>query len=283
MIRNLKSRRGFLSTGLAIGSTLFASQLMGQGPGGAGAAGQGGVPGQPGPAGPGVNPRLDLYLNNWEQAMTKINSLEARLKLIEVDKVFGNKSTSLGIAKYTKVGAQGAQNSLALLELVKEQKPTELDKKYICTGTYLYEILPATKQIKAHEMPKPKPGQVGDDNFLLFLFGMKAQEIKRRYNITLSREDDHYGYFDILPINASDRADFQKAQLVLGRQNALPRRVWFVRPNGDETLWDLEKIDTNANVAPAEFQAPQLPQGWTSVVNQLQQVNGPARMPRAKP
>jgi len=243
---------------------------------------QGLPPAAPAAQPPAANPALDTYLQRWEAEMLKIQALEARLQLIVHDKAFNSTEKKNGVAKYKKVGPLGSQVSLGLLELYQAKNPSELDKKYICTGNFTYEILPHVKEIRAYEMPKPKPGQVGNDNFLMFLFGMKAEEVKKRYDIRLAKEDDFYGYFDIYPKIAQDKTDFQKAQLVLFRQSALPRRVWFEQANGSETMWDIPQINPNANISDAEFQSPQLPQGWKAVVNPAQPVAGnqPARMPR---
>lgn len=241
----------------------------------------GGQPGVTGNAQVKADPVLDQYLLRWEQEMTKVQTLVAKLQLIEVDKTFGARKTSLGMAKYMKAGSQIAPVSLALLELRKENKP-EIDKKYLCTANYLYEIQFELKEIKSYELPKPKPGQVGNDNFLLFLFGMKSDEVKRRYDIRLAKEDQHYGYFEIKPRFAADKADFQRAQLVLNRATALPRRVWFEQPNGSETTWDLADLQTQIPLNRAEFDPPVRPAGWREV-QQPAMASGASRMPRTNP
>ena len=40
---------------------------------------------------------------------------------------------------------------------------------------------------------------MANDNFLSFLFGMRAAEAKRRYDLKLEREDQHYYYIMVLP------------------------------------------------------------------------------------
>ena len=47
----------------------------------------------------------------------------------------------------------------------------DIFKKYICTGTYLYEYNLSNREIRYQELPPPKPGQVADDNFLSRLYG----------------------------------------------------------------------------------------------------------------
>ena len=60
--------------------------------------------------------------------------------------------------------------------------------------------MPQNKEILAYQVPPPKPGQVADDNCFSLLFGMKAEEAKRRYVLQLDRpEDPYYYYINILP------------------------------------------------------------------------------------
>lgn len=272
MIHRKTTRRALIQSGLFFGLMLSNTTIQSQ------------TPPQNNPAGSPAPTVLDNYLQRWEAEMLKIQALEARLSLQVHDKTFDTKEKSIGVAKYMKVGPAGSQTSYALLALAKENRPNELEKKYICRDDFTYEILPRLKEIKAFEMPKPKPGQVGNDNFLLFLFGMKAEEVKRRYDIRLVKEDDFYGYFDIFPKNPQDKADFKRARLVLFRQNALPRQVWFEQPNGSETLWDIPQINPNAVIQPVEFAKPEVLAGWKTVVTPLQAAAAqPARMPRTNP
>src|SRR5262249_45575429 len=147
------------------------------------------------------------------------------------DKTFDTVQKFTGFAQYMKAGAGATGMNLAMLELRPEGKG-EISHKFICTGTFLYQFLPAQKEVRAYELPRPKPGQVAEDNFLSFLFGMKAEEAKRRYDLRLAKEDQWYVYVDILPRFPRDKADFQRARIVLNKDSFLPRQLWFEQPNG---------------------------------------------------
>lgn len=207
--------------------------------------------------------QLDMLLQRWEQEMKRIETLSAELNRTTVDKVYQGTEIFNGTAKYMKP-------NLAVLEMKKKDKP-EVYEKYICSGTFLYEWVPSSKVIRAHELPPPKEGQVGDDNFLSFLFGMKAEEAKKRYDLKLMKEDQFYYYVQVLPRMAADKADFQEARLALNKSSFLPREVRFTQPNGNEIVWDIPKIQSGMKMNRDDFAPPQtLPQGWNLV-----------RMPRA--
>src|SRR5262249_46691374 len=96
------------------------------------------------------------------------------------------------------------------------------------------EYAPREKVVREHEMPKPRDGQVADDNLLSFLFGMKAEEAKKRYELTVLQpppNDKWYYYILIKPRAKADQNDFSRARLVLYKTNFLPRQLWFEQPN----------------------------------------------------
>jgi TIGR03009 family protein len=154
--------------------------------------------------------------------------------------------------------------NLAVLELNPDGKK-DLAEKLICTGTYLYQFVPAQKEIRAYEMPKPKPGQVADEGFLGLLFGMKSEEAKKRYTLTLAKEDQWYVYVDIAPRDPKDKADFAKARLVLNKDSYLPRQLWFEHANGNEVTWDIPQLKTGVTLDRRLFDAPKAPEGWKLV------------------
>jgi TIGR03009 family protein len=205
--------------------------------------------------------KLDGYLLRWEQEMQKIQGLVANLERTEKDKTFQTEKKFVGFAQYMKAGTGPSALNLALLEM-KEEGKKDIHEKFICTGTFLYQFSPAKQEIYAHRLPAPKPGQVGDGNFLTFLFGTKAELARQRYDLKLAREDDYYIYVDVTPKSPQDKADFVRAQLVLNKDSFLPRQLWFEQANGNTVVWAIPKIDTKAKVNERDFDAPKPPPGW---------------------
>ncbi len=204
--------------------------------------------------------KLDQLLANWEKSMTAVQSLLAYCTRTTTDKVFQSTEVFEGMAKFVKSG-QAGQSSRASLEMKKKGRP-EIYEKFICTGTFLYEFSPQTKVIRIHELPPPKVGQLADDNFLSFLFGMKSADAKKRYKLTYvapPADDKWYSYVKIEPIEIADKADFTEAQLVLNNSTYLPRRLWFRQSNGNEVQWDFPKMISGADIRATEFAQPALP------------------------
>jgi hypothetical protein len=110
---------------------------------------------------------------------------------------------------------------------------------------------------------------------------MKAQDARARYDMKLVKEDQWYAYLDVLPRTPQDRADFQRARVVLNRTNFLPRQLWFEKSNGDEVTWDLPRLDPGVPVDRREFDPPGVPQGWRVLEEAVKpSVAAPAVQPR---
>jgi TIGR03009 family protein len=219
------------------------------------------------PAAEGQDPVLAV-LQRWEKELGAVQSLTAQVERTDVNKTFRFTEVYMGTAKYLKLEIGGRVQNLASLEMTKKDTP-QVYQKFICTGELLYQFVPQEKEIRVHQLPPPKQGQVADDNFLSFLFGMKAEEARRRFEITLQNTNDptaqFYYYISIKPRFPEDRDDFQQARLVLLRETFLPRQLWFEEPNGNHVTWDIKKSQVGTQMDRREFTAPETPVGWKVV------------------
>jgi TIGR03009 family protein len=214
---------------------------------------------------PAANPALDKHLKAWEEKMRGVSSLYAVITKVDSDKVFKTETKMTGYALYSKSGAPGAVPlNKARLELTPDGKK-EPAVKIISTGTFLYQYVPGKKEIHQHEIARPKAGAPMEDNFLGLVFGMKAEDAKARYDLSLLKEDDHYVYVEVLPKSAADKAEFIRARLVLNKANYLPRQLMFEEANKNTVLWDLPRAEVPKNIDPRYFDAPRADPGWKIV------------------
>jgi TIGR03009 family protein len=224
---------------------------------------------QPPAAAPAADEKaLDQHLTKWEAALKTVETLGAQVTRIDKDPVYEQVQKLTGTAYYLKAGSGPTAQNLALLEL-KLEGQKEPKEKFICTGTYIYQFLPEQKEIRYYKLPEPKPGQASEDNNLLsLLFGMKADEAKKRYELKLAKEDTYYIYVDITPRSTADKADFQRARLVLRKDNYLPRQLWFEHANRSEVMWDIPNLQVGMALDRRAFDAPQAPKGWKIVAGE---------------
>jgi TIGR03009 family protein len=203
---------------------------------------------------------LEQALVKWERSMGAVSSLVAQCTRTKVDKTYQTTEVFDGSAKYLRV----AKTNYASLEMYKRGR-RDIFEKWICSGDVVYQFAPQSKEVRVHELPKPPPGQVADDNFISFLFGMKASEAKRRYQLSWvppPANDRWYYYIDIRPREDADKADFTRARLVLVASTFMPRQLWFQEPNGNEITWDFPQVQAGAALSPQEFGRPAVPRDW---------------------
>lgn len=211
---------------------------------------------------------LDAYLKHWEDRMSKIQSLETKIVLTEVDGT--DKKVLTGEATIMKP-------NYAKLFLRDQAKPDVVKdwRHYVSDGKYLWDFNYSKKIGRVKEMPKNGM----DHMFFNFLFGMKAEEIKKRYDVSINIEDpqqytEHYMFVTIYPKTKEDMQEFAKAQLVLWVNTKdpkfvdnwmLPARLWFQNTNKSQVTWELRGINAKKELIPADFKAPPFPdKEWKS-------------------
>lgn len=205
---------------------------------------------------------LDSVLRGWEKAMTDLKSFVSVVERTTLDKALGAKDDHKGYAMFMKPALKD-DGSRARLELAKVSN-TKVFEKYICTGTYLYEYAPANNTIRIHDMPQNKKDGRQQESFLSFLFGMGAEDAKKRYEMKLvvtNPPDKFYHYILIKPRLDQDKSDFIEARLSLFRSNNLPAQIWYLQPNKNEITWNFRDLQLNVQIPLTYFQ-PDEPKGW---------------------
>jgi TIGR03009 family protein len=108
------------------------------------------------------------------------------------------------------------------------------------------------KTITEHKLPDPRSNPAGaTDNLILdFVSGMKAKDLKARFDIAIFKEDADYIYLDIKPLQGKDKQDIQQLRLALYQARHaqvayLPAQIYLVRPNNETEQWKLSNPMTN--------------------------------------
>src|SRR5262249_47115584 len=139
-----------------------------------------------------ADPQLDAHLAQWEKKMTSVVNVRTEITLKRTDVVFKRDTNFKGVVLCMKP-------NLAILRLDNVADPTTTDyEAYICDGKSVYVYEGLKKTITEIKIPQ---NQAGVDNLMLdFLAGMKAKDVKERFDINLFKTDEHYVYLDIKPL-----------------------------------------------------------------------------------
>jgi TIGR03009 family protein len=223
------------------------------------------------PAAP--DPRLNAHLDGWEKAMGGLVNFSAKFDLVKTDVLFKQERAYQGSVLCMKP-------NLALLRIESKGNAANYEA-FVCDGKSFFQYDSQKKAVYKYEL---NPGAGADNLMLDFLGGMKADDARKRFHISLFKEDANYVYLEIKPRVAKDAQEFVEARMALlaptnqaKLQPYLPVQVWMRHPNQDYEKWDFREHSINAaGVGPQLFQYQPIP-GWP-----LQQAPAPgARGPGA--
>lgn len=123
---------------------------------------------------------------------------------------------------------------------------------FICTGKYIYAYSGLDKTITEWKLPDPatQPHASSDNLMVDFLSGLKADQLKKRFHITLFNEDQYYIYLDIKPLLARDKEEFKQLRLALygprtGTLAYLPAQAYIVKANDTIEQWTIANHKLN--------------------------------------
>jgi TIGR03009 family protein len=185
--------------------------------------------------------RLDAHLAGWEARMRALTNFRFDLALHRKDPAAG---IFKGESKFTG-SVLGMKPNLARLRLDNGADPKDYEA-FICDGKSVYAYNGLQKTITRHKLPDPKAQPAGETGNLIldFVSGMKAKNLKARFDLTIFKEDADYVYLDIKPLLGKDKQDFKQLRLALYQPRHaqvayLPAQIFLVRPNGETEQWKL--------------------------------------------
>lgn len=244
--------------------------------------------GQPGNAGPGNErpqaqrpaPRdlvieklpadLEQLLDEWEQKTTRIKTLHGHHHRWSYESTFCVEKRSFGEFYYEapdrgRIDMKGIEpSSREVSKKVDAQgvpykivKPSS--ERYVCTGEEVVKIDDDIKEFDVFPLPKELRGVGIVNSPLPFLFGMKAEDTKRRFQLTLLSNTPNEARLKAVPRLEMDYANYQEALIILDKQNFLPTAVKLIHRNKkpdvnktseelgekDETVYSFSKFTIN--------------------------------------
>jgi TIGR03009 family protein len=206
--------------------------------------------------------KLDAHLAGWEKRMRDLNSFRFELALKRTDPaagIFKGETNMVG-------SVLGMKPNLARLRLDNAADPKDFEA-FICNGKSVYAYNGLQKTITEHKLPDPRTNPAGETGNLIldFVSGMKASDLKARFELKLFNEDANYIYLDIKPQLDKDKQDFKQLRLALYQSKHaqvayLPAQLYLVRPNGETEQWKLSGPMTDIKeLTPKVFEFENVP------------------------
>jgi TIGR03009 family protein len=153
-----------------------------------------------------------------------------------------------------------------------EVRGGEAGEHWVCNGESIYEFRHAERQLRETRLPPEMRGKAISDGPLPFVFGAKADTLKKRYwmrIITPPNATDQI-WLEALPRFQADAANFSKVELILRARDLMPFAIQIFKPGGRDQ--DVYQFDPNANLIDKgldlfrDFAKPSTPFGYKYIL-----------------
>jgi TIGR03009 family protein len=227
---------------------------------------------------------LDQVLARWEKQSSRIKTFKCNFGRWDVDQTFGPKqnnyvrSDGKGYIKY-KAPDHGVYRVTELTEWDADKqvyvpKAEGLDH-WVCDGKTIFEFNDAKRQLIERPLAPEMQGKAITDGPLPFIFGARADEIKRRYwmrDITPTAQAGTQIWLEAWPKFQQDRANYHHAIVILNQSDFMPWALRIIQPDGKNSM-DYQFVNTVVNdplsTLKLDFAPPVTPWNWQRVVEKL--------------
>jgi TIGR03009 family protein len=227
-----------------------------------------------------ADPKLEPHLAGWGKATQNLSTFRAEFTLTRTDAVFKRAKEYKGTILLARTGAFSVR-------VEHKADPTDWEE-YAYDGKAVYEVSSKEKTIAEF-----KPGVLWarDENIVAGLCGgLKVEDMRKRFAVTLLQEDKNYVYLGIKPTQPKDKQEFEQAVLTLYGPKVpapytpyLPVMAQVVKPNGDSEKWVLNSPEANPKGVTAKSFAPRELPGFKRTVVTENPLLPPSKAPPGRP
>ena len=155
-----------------------------------------------------------------------------------------------------------------------DARPSNSGEHWVCNGTSIYEFRHSERQLRETKLPPEMRGRAISEGPLPFVFGAKADTLKKRYSmriITPPSVTDQI-WLEALPKFQVDAANFSKVELILRATDLMPFAIQVFKPGGQDR--DVYQFDPRTSLIDRgldlirDFSKPLTPLGYTFIEEQ---------------
>lgn len=254
---------------------------------------------------------LDIVLTAWQQRSAQINTFRCEFERLDYNFAFG---PAPNIPLFVNQGELSFERpdkgSFQITEMKKWQlaavppgqpqpaqlvgnwivDPDAVGEHWVCDGKNIYEYRHIDKQLVVRPIPPDMQGQSIVDGPLPFLFGAQPAKLKARYWLRINNNppqpDPNEIWIEALPRGQADAANYSKVEVLLDRQQSLPKAMQVHMPDKSRNVYKFKLEEASINSRWEQIKAlltpPVLRPGWKRVVEPMpqQQAARPAPPPR---
>jgi len=164
-----------------------------------------------------------------------------------------------------------------------EVRGGEAGEHWVCNGESIYEFRHSDRQLRETKLPPEMRGKAISDGPLPFVFGAKADTLRKRYFMRLITPPEvrDQVWLESLPRYQTDAANFSKVELILQARDLMPFAIQIYKPGGQDR--DVYQFDPRTSLIDKsldmlrDFAKPITPFGYKFILEDLSaQVPPPA-------
>ena len=156
-----------------------------------------------------------------------------------------------------------------------EIRPGESGEHWVCNGESIYEFRHTDKQLRETKLPPEMRGKAISEGPLPFVFGAKAETLKKRYWMRIITPPDvrDQVWLEALPRYQADAANFSKVELILQARDLMPFAIQIFKPGGQDR--DVFQFDPRTNIIDKgldmirDFARPSTPFGYKYILEEV--------------
>ncbi len=240
---------------------------------------------------------VDQILVKWEQQSDRVSTFTCTFGRWEVNETFGPPQEMFQVSKaYGEIKFRAPDHGTYLVRTQQDwdkQKNAYVPRSegldhWVCNGKSIFEFNAEKKELIERELAPQMQGKAITDGPLPFVFGTKADQLKRRYwmrDITPADVVNREIWLEAWPKYQRDAANFQHAVIILRQSDYMPSGLRIILPDGkNKQDYAFENMQVNNPLAilKGDFLPPMKPFGWTKVFIPAQapaQAAGPGQGP----
>ena len=156
-----------------------------------------------------------------------------------------------------------------------EKRTGDAGEHWVCNGTSIYEFRHAERQLRETRLPPEMQGKAISDGPLPFVFGAKADTLKKRYFMRLVTPPGVADqiWLEALPRYQADAANFAKVELILQARDLMPFAIQIYKPGGQDR--DVYQFDPRTSLIDKgldlfrDFSKPVTPLGYKFILDDV--------------
>jgi TIGR03009 family protein len=217
---------------------------------------------------PVTSARSEELLKGWNKANEDARQIHYAIQLTIEDKVLNQKTIRQGEG-FVKKPNQARVNW-------KDEKGN-LKQVYLCIDQHyeIYDFEKKEKLLLRVPSENAKEGLLSNwlvqrivsglkQNFEWMFLGLPEAELKKRFEISLLKEDDNWAYLQLSPLTDSDQPYFRKLRIVLNQKTHLIRQM-CVFDNTSLMTFDFQNIEVNSSSVSLESFTKDLPKNFKEI------------------